>query len=57
MPSFCAAEDGVEVGSMLKVSRKRRWDARDDDAELFDDWSHKVRLEIDFCRFDYYSLL
>jgi hypothetical protein len=57
MPSFCAAEDGVEVGSMLKVSRKRRWDARDDDAELFDDWSHKVRLEIDFCRFDYNSLL
>jgi hypothetical protein len=31
---------------MLKVSRKRRRDAADDDAELFDDWSHEVRLEI-----------
>lgn len=39
-------EDGMEIGSLLKVSRKRRRTARDDDAELFDDWSHEV------CRYD-----
>ena len=39
-------EDNVQVGALLKVSRKRRRDARDDDAELFDDWSHEV------CRYD-----
>ena len=39
-------EHGVEVGALLKVSRLRREDARDDDAELFDDWSHRI------CRYD-----
>ena len=39
-------EDGVQVGSLLKVSRKKRRDARDDDAELFEDWSHEI------CRYD-----
>ena len=39
-------EDGIEVGALLKVSRLRRKDARDDDAELFDDWSHRI------CRYD-----
>ena len=39
-------EDGVEVGSLLKLSRKKRKSARDDDAECFDDWSHEV------CRYD-----
>ena len=33
-------EDGVEVGALLKVSRLRRRDACDDEAELFEDWSH-----------------
>jgi len=39
-------EHGVEVGALLKVSRLRRKDAADDEAELFDNWSHEV------CRYD-----
>ena len=39
-------EDGVEVGSLLKVSRARKRNARDDDAECFDEWSHRT------CRYD-----
>eukprot|EP00966_Prymnesium_polylepis_P134288 3104075-Prymnesium_polylepis.1 len=41
-------EDGVEVGALLKVSRQRRRDARDDDAECFEDWSHDPLV----CRYD-----
>ena len=41
-------EDGVEMGSLLKVLRKKRKDACDDDAELFDDWSHNPLI----CRYD-----
>ena len=38
-------EEG-EVGSLLKVSRLRRKDAADDEAELWSTWSHKT------CRYD-----
>ena len=39
-------EEGIQVGGLLKVSRLRRKDARDDDATCFDDWSHRI------CRYD-----
>ena len=35
-------EHGVEVGGLLKVSRLRRSDAADDEAELWDRWSHRI---------------
>ena len=35
-------EHGVEVGGVLKVSRLRRSDAADDEAELWDRWSHRI---------------
>lgn len=39
-------EDCVAVGALLKVSRLRRKDAADDEAKLFEDWSHVA------CRYD-----
>ena len=39
-------EHSVQVGALLKVSRRRRCDACDDDAELFDNWAHET------CRYD-----
>ena len=39
-------EDGIEMGGLLKVSRLKRKGARDDDAQLWDNWSHRI------CRYD-----